>query len=219
MTRRVLGRFARPLWGVAAFVGAYLVPYVLIAAGNPGPVFERIVVVDRYNGPTTLAELFETGVAEWKVAGMFHFGAQFVNTVVELPSGLHESVNPVLNAGGPYLLLLAVPPTALALAGFMATRNVRSPLEFTYDLGAGTWQRYAVNGAIEVTLGYLPVTMAVMLAHLWFPQPNAITGWIVAGMVYPTVFGGLGGVASYVLADEYEHGTTDAHYTLSEETN
>jgi len=199
------------LWGVFAFVAGYGLTYLwVVVASDRTALLERVTVWGPYTSETSLLSVIENapaGTAELtshRLVGGFFFGAQFVETIIPVPSGNRVSVNFVLGAGGEHLLLLALPPAVLILSGFLATRNVTDAFDFEFDLGGRTWQRFAINGGLITMLGYLPVSLLVLFAYFRTPQPNIVTGWIVAGIIYPLVFGGVGGAIAHLVDDEYD---------------
>lgn len=182
---------------------AYLAGFLAILVGFAGryrAVLDRTVVDTRADG--TPIDAVEAGaplpVPDWAAASVFHYNAHLVTVDVPLQTiGQVASLNLVLEAGGAFLALFALPPLLLAVAGAAVVRDAAEPVELRFDFGAAATTRYAVNGGLVTMLGYLPLA----LLGIAIPSvaagvnPNPILAWVVAGMAYPLVFGGLGGAA------------------------
>lgn len=128
--------------------------------------------------------------------------AHLVPLRASLPDGGTVVANPLLAGGHDFAWLALVPPVLLAAAGAAATGTADGPTALRYDLFVGRdWTRYAFNGGMLVTLGYLPFVFVVApfatvdgaRASL---AVDLLRAWIQAGLVYPFAFGGLGGVVA-----------------------
>ena len=179
------------LRGAAAGFAAFLVGYVLTYA------WRAPAVEDSLSGLNVLARLLgvET-IPTWKGVGWLFYGAHGVATRFPTATGGTELVNLVEQSGdGTVAFLYVLVPVLLLLAGAVAARL------------ADAWsaREGAVAGA-TVTVGYLlPAAVGtVLFAHAIADTgasiaPDPVTGILLAGVVYPLVFGGVGGAASTVV--------------------
>lgn len=160
--------------GAVAYLAGYLLAFVT-AVGE----LQRLV-----RGYVPLAEAGARFAPEWKLAGWAFYDAQFVGT--RFPG---QSVNVVSFAGVEFLYL--VPPVLLLLAG-----------------GAVAWlsgseeSRDGLRAGATVAAGYvtLVVVLAVLVRHVNV-QPSFLRALVVAGIVYPVAFGGVGALAAVLRAD------------------
>lgn len=185
----------KSLWGVAAYLLGYLVSYALLAPSLRS-LLSRVVVAREYSGVVTLADVAaDAPLATWRVVGVAFYNAHLVGASLSTPDGT-TTLNLLLSAGGPYPGLLAVPPLVLVLAGVAATRHASEPTALRFDLGDWAWRRYAINGGLSATFGYLPfVLVGTVVFSVGGPlTPDILSAWVLAGLVYPFAFGGLGGV-------------------------
>lgn len=167
-----------------AFIGAcvYLVGYLVTYA----------VTVERVN--TKLAKMdlnaklsfFGIGVAPWKVTGWFYYDAHFVGVATR--GMINVPVNLItLSINDPYVLLFALPPFLLFVAGIIPA----------YLAGA---ERRTVAAAAGLTV--VPGYLVLAFIGAFLTQVNfilAVAGpkipvALAAGFFYPLVFGSLGGV-------------------------
>lgn len=165
--------------GAVAGVAAYLVGYAFAYLSAAADV-QRIA---RAYQP--LADAGGRFVPAWKAAGWAFTDAHFVGTVY--PGGAVEMVG---FAGVEYLYL--VPPLLLLAAG-----GVVAFVSRVSDRRDGL-----VAGA-TVTAGYLPFAVAfALLARYANVHSSLLRALVVAGVVYPVAFGGLGGLAAAVLRED-----------------
>ncbi|WP_254271892.1 hypothetical protein [Haloarcula marina] len=174
--------------GVAAFVIAYVLVYAMT------------ISVVRESMLTGLAEAFGDENAAWKIVGWVFFNAQFVTTTitVDLPLvGGTEAVNLINESDALSPVLYLIPPALLTVAGIAVAR-----LDGTVETAR------ALRVGPSVALGYLP--LAVVGAFLFTVSvgegsggaPDILTAVVLAGVVYPVVFGTLGAtVATAVSGD------------------
>ncbi|WP_436909849.1 transporter [Halosimplex marinum] len=162
--------------GLAAWTLGYLVVYLL-----HGSSIQNSVGSD-------LLEVFTGEPVTWKLVGWLFYNAHNVAVQVSLLG--QRSVNLVAGAEEAALtVLFLVPPVLLALAGAVAAWNT-----------AAEPTTAARNGA-AVALGYLPLSAAgaVLFAIGSGDGPSAgpalVTAVLLAGAVYPLVFGAVGGLA------------------------
>ena len=173
--------------GAAAFVATYVVSFLLwtfVELPEPnsfGEAFNQAVI-----------GVVRDSVPAWQGAGYVLFNAQFVEVTFE--GALAESTFSIIALADSSLLALAylVPPVALVAAGYVvaSSPSIR-----------GTGQS-AAAGAL-VVVGHLVLVIVAAFAFtaegsagtLSVPLANAI---ILAGVVYPVVFGAIGGALAEV---------------------
>ena len=165
--------------GAAIGVGSFLLGYLvaLLAAAEAVRVSAR--------GFQPLANAGGQFVPGWKAAGWAFLDGHFVGTTY--PGGTIDMV-----AMGSVQFLYLVPPLLLLLAGGVVARAAGS-----------TTPRDGLIQGITVAIGYLPmaVIFAMLLQHANV-QPSLLRALVVAGLVYPVAFGGIGGALAAVLAEE-----------------
>jgi hypothetical protein len=142
----------------------------------------------------------------WKWAGLAFYNAHFVDVVFR---GVPEyrqvttSVDLLTQAGGPFLLLFLVPPLFLIASGALTTRKATETTQLRFDLGGTGTSRFAFNGGIITFFGYLPfATVGAIVFLIDIPdngvmQVDLLKSWVLVGMIYPFVFGGIGGYLRY----------------------
>jgi hypothetical protein len=149
----------------------FLLGYLVTVVTAVGPV--RAVA----RGFATLAEAGVVLAPEWKLVTWTYLDAHLVGTA--LPSG---RVNLVNLAGVEYLYLVA--PLVIVLAGAVTA----------YYHGSETVRRAAMAGA-TVAVGYLLIAVAAGLFSGYANiAPASLRLLLLVGLLYPLVFGGLGGV-------------------------
>ena len=143
-----------------------------------------------------------TGIGDappWKVVGWVFFNAQFVTTTltVDLPLvGGTDAVNFITESDALSAVLYLIPPALLTAAGLAVAR-----------LDGATETARALRLGPGVALGYLPLSvLGALLFAVSFGSdsggsPTLLTAVVLAGIVYPAVFGTLGSVIGTTLAD------------------
>jgi hypothetical protein len=167
--------------GAAAGAGAYLLGYLVVYLTQSGSVEERL------RGINFVAELLGGDpIPAWKAVGWLFYNAHFVETTVPSLAGT-RTVNFLAEAGSPdWLYLLA--PLLLVAAGFA----------IAYLSDARAPGPSGVVGVLAV-VGYLPLA-ALGIALFGYGvgdgsiAPDAVTAVLLAGAVYPILFGAIGGV-------------------------
>lgn len=164
--------------GGIAGVAAYLLGYVVTYAWKAGDYRDALETI----GPIVEFLGGETPGA-WRVVGWLYYSAHYVETTVDL--GVRTVyVNLVQEGSGNLELLYLLPPLILVAAGYVVGRNV----EYDDVLDAaktGAW----------VTLGYLPlVALGAVLFQSGGSGPDLVPSLLLAGLLYPVVFGAVGGV-------------------------
>ncbi|WP_324663866.1 hypothetical protein [Haloarcula sediminis] len=180
-------------YGTAAVAGvaAFVLSYVLIYALTISTVRDFLL--------TGVAEAFGDEGADWKVVGWLFFNAQFVTTTltIDIPLfGGTDAVNFITESDSLSSVLYLLPPALLTAAGLAAAR-----------LNGLTETADALRVGPAVTLGYLPLSVvgavlfAISLGESSGGSPTLLTAVVLAGVVYPVVFGTVGAVVGAVLAD------------------
>lgn len=192
-------------WGLLAWPVVYALAVLLGVRG-----FDTAVALTRvptFDGTASLADALaatDVTVPAWKAAGLLFYNAHLVGTVVPAPRGGSVTRNLLSNGGALMQLLFAVPPLVLVAAGLLVTRDAPTVRGLRYDLGSGA-VRYGLNGGLATMLGYLPLAMAgsfVFAVGRSGPDvaPDVLGAWVLAGALYPLLFGGIGGVLGRAVA-------------------
>ncbi|WP_256684422.1 hypothetical protein [Halococcus qingdaonensis] len=170
---------AGALVGAAAYLLGYLLTYLLTISRVRSEL-------SRMNVDATLSLLGGSGVAPWKVTGWFFYGAHFVDVSVT-SSAMDLSTDVVeVSAGGWRTLLFALPPLLLLVAGALAAHRAGARRVSIAAAAGGTiLPGYFALAFVGVFLTQVTVLIAAV-------GPN-LTPALVAGVVYPLVFGPLGG--------------------------
>ena len=184
-----LGRSAAfgAVGGAAAYVLGYLVTYVT----QSGRVEEGL------SGINFFADLFGGDtISVWRGVGWVFYNAHFVDVEVPALIGAARSVNFIAESDGGFTYLYLVPPLLLLVSGVAIARAA----------GAATPVDGARSGVLAVA-GYLP--LAVIGAFLFryalgdgeSVAPTLVTAVLLAGLVYPALFGAVGGAAAGATAE------------------
>ncbi|MDT3436262.1 hypothetical protein [Haloarcula sp. 1CSR25-25] len=184
---------ARQSYAVGALAGAaaFVLTYVLVYALSIATVQDALL--------TTVAEAFGDDRAAWKIVGWVFFNAQFVTTTITVTVpflGGTSAVNFIAETESLSPVLYLLPPAVLTAAGIATAR-----IDGATDIGR------AVRVGTAVVLGYLP--LAVLGAVLFTVSagdsgqgaPTLLTAVVLAGVVYPAVFGSVGGAIATVVGD------------------
>jgi len=171
------------LSGAAAGLFAYLFGYLVTYVWQSGAVEERL------RGFNLLAQVVGGDpIPTWKAIAWLFYNAHFVTT--RLPAlGGSRSVNFVAESDAAGLTLLyAVPPLLLLVAGALTAlfTAVSTPRNSALA-GAATMPGYLVPAVVVANLSSYAVGDAAV-------APTLVTATLLAGVVYPLVFGTLGGV-------------------------
>lgn len=172
--------------GVLAFVLNYVVAFSLWSATSFPETYEGVA-----------SELVTGQVADWVFAGWLLYGAQFVDIVATLsagPASAEVAVNAVDIVGQSSTDILYVTvPALLVVAGVGLARSH----------GAQSLSDGAITGA-AAAIGYFPLVAAGVFVFategsLGTAQPAFAEAVLIAGVIYPTVFGALGGVFAMLI--------------------
>ena len=171
--------------GVAAWLFGYLLAYV----------WQSAAVAETLRGVGFLSRLLGgEAIPTWKGVAWLFLNAHFVATMAPTITGATQTVNLVTGEDAP-TLLLALPPLVLAVGG----------LAVAFGRTRGDRLAGAKAGA-TLALGYLPLSLAAafVTTHRLGDTdaaiaPDPVTAILLAGVLYPVVFGAVGGVAASVL--------------------
>lgn len=172
--------------GALAFIVNYLIAFVLWSATSFPETFEG-----------ALRELVTGQVQDWVFAGWLLYGAHFVDIVTTVslgPASPEVTTNAVsaVSQSTTDILFLTV-PAILVVAGVALARSH----------GAQSTSDGLITGA-AAALGYFPlVAIGVFVfatsGSVGEAQPAFASAVLLAGIVYPTVFGALGGLLATVI--------------------
>jgi len=167
--------------GVIAAVGGYLVAYLAYASE----------VESQLRGVNFIADLFGgEPIPSWVGVGWLHYNGHFVETQIESFGGT-RSVNFITQADGSGLTALyLLAPLMLVLVGAAVAyyTAVESPREGA-TVGSTVAIGYFIFAAVGVALLQYESTAGSI-------QPDPITALLLAGIVYPLVFGAIGGAVA-----------------------
>jgi hypothetical protein len=182
---------SRIVGGAAAGAAAYLLGYLFAY------VTQQSAVENQLAGFNLFADLFGGDpIPTWKAIGWVFYNGHFVDTQVPSLVGGSQLTNLISQADdGSLTLLFVVPPVLLTVAG-LAVSRVAGATEPVDGAKAGAF----------VLAGYLP--LAVLGAFLFrysvgdgTVAPDLVTAALLAGAVYPAVFGAVGGAGATLLSD------------------
>ena len=170
--------------GFLAWVVGYLFTYLLVASDVRG------------SGLNRFAQTFGDGDATYELVGWVFFNSHFVDAVIDAGFFGSGTANFVGGEDGFTTLLFAVPVLLLVAAGLAVGR-------YQGVTGANDG---AVAGALVVP-GYLvcSVVGAILFrveAGGASGEPDLLPAVLLAGLVYPLVFGAVGGVVAAVTTDD-----------------
>ena len=174
----------------AAGVAAFVLGYVLVYALTISTVQDALL--------TGIAEAFGEEGGDWKIVGWIFFNAQFVTTTITVDLGFlgggTDAVNFIAESDSLSAILYVIPPALLSAAGLAVAR-----------LDGATETSRALRLGPSVALGYLPLAVAgallftVSIGAGSGGSPTLLTAVVLAGIVYPVVFGTLGAVVGTTL--------------------
>lgn len=178
--------------GTAGGLVAYVLGYLVVYATQRGRVGEEL------RGFNVFADLFGGDpIPAWQAVGWVFYNAHLVATELPAPLGGTRVVNFIAETdAGSLTAMYVVPPVLLFVAGLLAGR-IASATEPTEGALAG--------GLVAV--GYLPLALFGVVAFGYSIgdgtiAPVLLTAGLLAGIVYPAVFGALGGTAGTLLGSE-----------------
>ena len=174
--------------GFVAGLAAFLVGYLLTFLWR-GRAIERSI-----EPLEALLSLFEAEpIGAWRVVGWLYYGGHFVDTRVTAEFGPFETavyLDLVREGAGTLETLYLVPPVLLLIAGAIVAAGLHAT-----DLPTG-----AILGA-SIVVGYLIAVLAglVVFAHEG-TRPDPLPAIVIAGVLYPVLFGAVGGSLGTVIA-------------------
>lgn len=189
MNERDERRFSIPVAaGGAAGAGAWVLGYLVTA----------LVASDRLRDDVVV-EIFRTlagNPSDWRLAGLLFYNGHYVDTRFP-PMAFAPSAYNYVSADENLGILFLVAPLALAGAGAVVAARSRGELR---SVGDG-----AIAGA-TVIVAYLPLAAVGVVvfsieAGNGTIRPDPIAAILLAGIVYPVVFGGIGGVLAGAILD------------------
>ncbi|QCJ46380.1 MULTISPECIES: transporter [Haloprofundus] len=185
MTETNSGRF-----GALAAAGGALVGGIAYAFGYAMTYVVASSEIQN-SGAQQLLEVLTGESATWKAVGWVFYNAHFVDTDIPGLFGASRAVNFVAEVEAFPTMLYVLPPVLLLLAGAAVARTAG-----VTDPTGG-----AKAGA-AVLLGYFALSVAgafafaVPVGQTATAEPDFVAAVLVAGVVYPAVFGTLGGVVA-----------------------
>lgn len=169
--------------GVAAWLLGYVFTYLLVSTDL------------RESGLNQFAQAFGNGDATYELVGWVFFNSHFADTLIDVGFFGTSTTNFVGGEDGFTALLYVIPP-ALILASGLAIGRYQG----VTDINDG-----AIAGALVVP-GYL--ILSVIGTFLFrveaaggSGQPDLLPAILLAGLVYPVVFGAIGGAIASVTAE------------------
>lgn len=178
-------RFGAPIGaGAVAGVAAWILGYVVTYVGAIGEV--------RADDRTGILESEVGGSVGFEMVGLLFYNAH--NVTVDVPQyGILQALDPshnfVLEKGGSTLVLYGIPVLVLLLAGAAVAAYARD--------GFGSRSDAALSGA-TVVAGYLPLVVVGLFVFSIDPgdgpmRPDPLLAVTLAGVLYPLLFGAIGG--------------------------
>ncbi len=174
--------------GVSAFLVQYAVVFVLFSSRVENILRSKTIDPGFAIGSKSLWPLIEPSPPPWKMAGWMLHSTHGADLVVRLPKyGVSPEIDLVAHAGGWVRVLYLLPPVMLFVAGYLVAR---------------TSQTYGAHGedyaGASIALGYALCyfVSAPVFAHIGESaraEPNLLAGFFVGCLLYPVVFGWLGG--------------------------
>lgn len=172
------------LAGVASWVLGYLLTYLLVSSDL------------RESGLNQFAQAFGDGDATYELVGWVFFNSHFADTVIDAGFFGTSTANFVGGEDGFTALLYVIPPALLIAAGLAIARY----------RGATDVNDGAITGALVVP-GYL--VLSIIGTFLFrveaggaSGQPDLLPTILLAGIVFPVVFGAIGGAIASVTAED-----------------
>ena len=189
-------------------VVTYVLGYLLTVGATANRV-EEVMAIEmpgtvEHIDPASLGQIFGSTPPSWVVGGWLFYNAHFVPTglpTADSLNGIGKLTNRTIltTIGGPTLALYLLPPVLLVAGGYLVAR---------------TAETYGANGertaGASIVVGYFPVFLLGAFVLTASPANASVVASpadlpaIFFGLVYPVVFGAIGGV----LADR--HGESES---------
>lgn len=170
--------------GLVTWVIGYLCTFLLVSSDI------------QESGLNQFAQTFGDGDATYELVGWVFFNSHFVDAIIDAGFFGTDTANFIGGDDGFSTLLFLIPPALLIVAGVAVGR-------YRGVTGANDG---AITGAL-VLPGYL--VLSIVGAFLFrveasgaSGEPALVPAVLLAGIVYPLVFGALGGVLAGVTADD-----------------
>lgn len=171
--------------GAAAYLLGYLITYVWASGA----------ATEAFRGINNLSQILDLRpIQAWKAAGWLLYDAHFARTRIPGLGG-SSTMSPIEALGdGGFVALYVLVPVLIIVAGVAATN------------GRGDTPANAVMRGAAVAIGYLPLAVIGVLVTVYrIPGlearigTNLVTGIVLAGLVYPLLFGAIGGVLAWLV--------------------
>lgn len=186
--------------GVTTFFLGFAVTYAWVASE----------VESALSGANAVVALFgEATIPTWKAVGWVFYNAHLVALEIPMPGGAVS--RDLIAAEGGSVGLYLVPPVLLTLAGWLVARTAydlggsRVGLPATdADDGSSVSVTDGARAGAAIVVGYLLVAVAgafALSADAFGATvgPDLLGAAAVAGLLYPVLFGALGGAVAVVL--------------------
>jgi hypothetical protein len=179
--------------GIGAMAGAlaYIIGYLVTYLWQGPSVEERL---ERINTLLGIFDLFTDvdQISKVDAVGWLFYNAHFVRANVP---GQSDTVNFISEAEGGELLY-ALPIVTLLLAGVVVVLLSEADSPVT-----------GLVTGVQIVAGYLPLAIGGTLFFTYESggntvEPEIVTAVFLAGLVYPLVFGGIGGAIGGYLRDQ-----------------
>lgn len=196
-------------YGAAAYVVGYVIFYVLEASR----AFQDFQEGFEMGAGTTFEQIGIDPPSTFEVVGWLFYLAHNAGMKVTVSAmGQTRSLRMNPGLGGEKTYLLLIPPAILVATGYLVASREGSPGDSLPAIGA------------SITVGYLMLSVVGVFAFRWsatvsggFGQeatltmgPELLPGAFVIGVVYPVIFGGVGGDIAQVQSTDRgagSHGT------------
>ena len=177
------------LRGAAAGLLAYLLGYAGLY------LWKSREVESALSGLNALVSFFGgDGIPTWKAVGWLFYDAH--NVALQVPSGDGTVSRHLIGGEGNLTVLYALPPLLLLAGGFLAA--------YTADAADDPGWGALAGASVAVSYVVLAVAGAFVTSVEAFGSsvgPGLLTAALLAGVAYPVVFGGLGGLLAAVVAE------------------
>ncbi|MFB6130822.1 MAG: hypothetical protein ABEJ28_08390 [Salinigranum sp.] len=181
--------------GVAAWIVGYAITYLLVAPAVRHSALQRIV---QALGGTP---------ATYEMVGWVFYNAHFVDTVFRGIPVVGSTTTTYVGDGGFTPALYLLPAALLFVAGLaLARRRGASDASDGALTGATTLPGYALASIAGAFLFRVAVGGAS-------GAPDLLPAVFLAGIVYPAIFGGAGGLVGGLLVDETARSTPESDST------
>ena len=176
--------------GVGAWILGYVLLFVVVGPEVQDSVAQRFI------------EAVEGEPATYQMVGWVFYNAHFVDTViVGIPGFGDQTANAISADDGFSQLLYLVPVGLLVTAGLgLARSQAVSEVRDGLLVGATVLPGYLLLSALGLVLFEVAIGPAT-------GRPAQLEAIVLAGIVYPLVFGALGGVLGAVTAGDSSDGT------------